>query len=324
MRINVLHPAFWDAHGHWPYRYQIPHQFCHRHGIEFVFNDPRQESDFVIVHEDVDVKTQVVVNAGGLILVTGEEQTLHSGYNQEFLDQFDIVITSRGDIVHKNVHRTHYWHPWRIKQDYDTLVGLELGEKSKRLSAIISNFSTLPLQAHRLEFIKKAKSVFGNTLDWFSKGQATFIKDKFDGLYPYKYSIAIENSSHQNYFTEKISDCFLSYTMPIYQGCPNISDYFDERSFVRIDVEQQEVSLDTIRDVIAADLFGTNIKYIEESRRLVLEKYQFLAALGLYTIEHPTKPVKVRKVLRTQKYFSEGAFGTALKEFVQAVRKKIN
>jgi hypothetical protein len=42
-----------------------------------------------------------------------------------------------------------------------------------------------------------------------------------------QYGIAIENFSHRNFFTEKILDCFLLKTIPIYWGCSNIGDYFN-------------------------------------------------------------------------------------------------
>lgn len=41
------------------------------------------------------------------------------------------------------------------------------------------------------------------------------------------FHVAAENSRHPNYFTEKLIDCFASFTVPIYWGCPNIGDYFD-------------------------------------------------------------------------------------------------
>ena len=44
-----------------------------------------------------------------------------------------------------------------------------------------------------------------------------------------KFSIAIENYSSENYLTEKVLDCFLSKTIPIYYGCPNIGEFFDIR-----------------------------------------------------------------------------------------------
>ena len=42
-----------------------------------------------------------------------------------------------------------------------------------------------------------------------------------------QFGVVIENTSHRGYFTEKILDCFLLKTIPIYWGCSNIGDYFD-------------------------------------------------------------------------------------------------
>ena len=46
-------------------------------------------------------------------------------------------------------------------------------------------------------------------------------------LFTSMFSICMENSREQNYFTEKIIDCFRSKTIPIYWGCPNIGEYFN-------------------------------------------------------------------------------------------------
>jgi hypothetical protein len=38
------------------------------------------------------------------------------------------------------------------------------------------------------------------------------------------FSICVENSSNKGYHTEKIIDVFLSKTIPIYWGCPNLEE----------------------------------------------------------------------------------------------------
>jgi hypothetical protein len=42
-----------------------------------------------------------------------------------------------------------------------------------------------------------------------------------------QFGVVIENTSHRGYFTEKILDCLLLKTIPLYWGCSNIGDYFD-------------------------------------------------------------------------------------------------
>lgn len=48
------------------------------------------------------------------------------------------------------------------------------------------------------------------------------------------FGVAIENTSHRGYFTEKILDCFLLKTIPIYWGCSNIEDYFNSEGIIKV------------------------------------------------------------------------------------------
>jgi hypothetical protein len=41
------------------------------------------------------------------------------------------------------------------------------------------------------------------------------------------YSVAIESTDEQNYISEKLIDCLITKTIPVYWGCPNVSDFFD-------------------------------------------------------------------------------------------------
>jgi hypothetical protein len=46
-------------------------------------------------------------------------------------------------------------------------------------------------------------------------------------LFDSQFHIAIENVCIRNCFTEKIVDCFMSKTIPIHYGTPNIGDFFN-------------------------------------------------------------------------------------------------
>ena len=57
-------------------------------------------------------------------------------------------------------------------------------------------------------------------------------------LFDCQFHVAIENTSQYDYFSEKIIDCFLTRTIPIYWGCPNISGYFDSSGIISISDEE--------------------------------------------------------------------------------------
>jgi hypothetical protein len=48
----------------------------------------------------------------------------------------------------------------------------------------------------------------------------------------YKFIFVCENSVSNGYITEKIFNCFFSRTIPIYNGCESINDYFDKNCFI--------------------------------------------------------------------------------------------
>jgi hypothetical protein len=52
--------------------------------------------------------------------------------------------------------------------------------------------------------------------------------DSKEPLFNSMFHIAIENCSIKNYFTEKIVDCFQTRTVPIYYGCRNIGEFFND------------------------------------------------------------------------------------------------
>ena len=113
-------------------------------------------------------------------------------------------------------------------------------------------------------------------MDLFGKG-INYISDKMDGLLPYRYSLAIENASIPYYFTEKINDCFLTWTVPLYYGCRNIAKFFPSKSYIPIDINDTPAAIKKIRDVIENDDWNSRLDAIQEARELVLNKYQPLA-----------------------------------------------
>ena len=70
------------------------------------------------------------------------------------------------------------------------------------------------------------------TIRHFNSYKGT-ISHKIETLSKYKFSICYENARDiSGYITEKIIDCFLAGTVPIYLGADNICDYVPESTFI--------------------------------------------------------------------------------------------
>jgi glycosyltransferase involved in cell wall biosynthesis len=113
---------------------------------------------------------------------------------------------------------------------------LKIYDKTKLVSAVVSSKAFLPGHVKRLQFINSIK----DRIDLFGRGMGKEIPSKLDALADYMFSIAIENvSCDDNYFTEKIVDCFLTGTIPIYHGCINIGEFFDSRCILYFETEEE-------------------------------------------------------------------------------------
>jgi hypothetical protein len=69
------------------------------------------------------------------------------------------------------------------------------------------------------------------------------IPDGKECLYNSMFNISLENSKIHNYYAEKILDCFLTLTVPIYIGCPNIGDYYDKRGIIFANSGEDMISI---------------------------------------------------------------------------------
>lgn len=99
--------------------------------------------------------------------------------------------------------------------------------KSKLISIILSYKKTT--YGHKLRHDIVERGVIDN-LDIF--GYPNRIDTKIEGLKDYKYSVVIENAIEDYYFTEKLIDCFITGTIPIYCGCPSIHKFFDVNGII--------------------------------------------------------------------------------------------
>jgi len=192
-----------------------------------------------------------------------------------------------------NTVLSHGYMGWYLPQDYNFLAALPVPVKQYNISCIASDLAMLRGHRLRLDFIDTLRDQIPG-IHFFGKG-SNYIPDKTDGLLPYRYSIAIENSSTPYYFTEKISDCFLTYTVPFYYGCKNIGKYFPERSFVQVNIEEPLKAIKKIRKVVEQNDWLERIDALQEARHLVLNQYQPLA--GAATILRQIQPSPKRKIL---------------------------
>jgi len=95
-------------------------------------------------------------------------------------------------------------------------------------------------------------------------------------LFNSQYHIAIENTSINNMFTEKLIDCFQTKTIPIYYGAPNIGDTFNSSGIIMVNSLDDiinacnQLTPDTYERMlpIVIDNYETSLKYCDYNKQI--------------------------------------------------------
>lgn len=244
----------------WPLFRQSPDNAGIWGDYKFIIDDNLTECDFWIIYNEHRLTIErVKCNRENIIFIPAECYSTSTKYLSDFLNQFGAILTVQREIKHKNVIHTHNANPWFINKSFDELSNNAPPQKTKLLSIVSSNKAFTPGHVKRLEFVKKLKAHFGDSLDVYGRGIRDF-DDKWDVVAPYKYSIAIENDNCNDWVTEKFFDCLYANTFAFYYGCPNLETYVNKHAFQRIDINDFESSVAAIESIIYNKEHYENVK----------------------------------------------------------------
>jgi hypothetical protein len=243
----------------------------------FEINNACSECDYWVVWGGLRDYEKVKCPPQNRIYITDESHSERTFY-PEFLAQFPTVIACRKDIIHPHLIASHDLGIWHFNKSYDEVANLKITEKSKRISVVSSDLTLLEGHRKRLAYLKQLQEHFRDRVDYFGRG-INPLPDKFDGIANYSYSVAIENSFLPGYFTEKLFECFLTNTFPLYYGCPDLENYFDNRSFARIDINAPEKALAITEEILKQDRYHEVLPYVVEAKKRYLNEYYFFPAV---------------------------------------------
>lgn len=236
-----------------------------------------QTPDCSGVWDDIEGVTEID-DADYYIILDGYKHYKKLESNKKiYLQREPPVIVSKHDFKNDSAkyigsYDKHYHvATWQLKIPFDELVNLTIPEKTKIISTVTSNKIATKAQKRRVEVAKMLQQNI-HDMDFYGRGFKPLDQNDYckkEGLLKYKYSFACENCSVPNYFTEKIIDCILCWTKPIYWGCPNISKYLPKGSYISIDIFKNNI-VDIIKEEIQKPV---NYDIMREARELILNRY---------------------------------------------------
>jgi hypothetical protein len=126
--------------------------------------------------------------------------------------------------------------PWTEESNYG------IHNKTKLISLISSAKEITSGHKHRISLSQQFKNkvdfyggIFNSEKIGTSNNEHYHHTSKQKGLNDYMFSVTIENFKYDDYFTEKITDCFANGVIPIYYGTDNIKKYFDFAGIIMLD-----------------------------------------------------------------------------------------
>lgn len=311
VKITMSYPA-------WPIVRQTPGCSGQWGNYYFAINEDVERCDAWVVLDDLRRAERQVCPAERTLFMTFEPPT-YGSHPDAFLAQFSgIAMCGEHSHAHPGLRVSFPPQPWyfglnmsskrpnmlakRISYlSFDQISALK-PRKTKLISVVCSNKKFTEGHGRRLEFVKSLKEHFGNRLDWFGMGVKEVV-DKSEALIDYKYHIAIENGCFNNYWTEKLADAYLGWCMPIYYGCPNVTDYFDTKSLILIDMLDIEESIRRIEEAIANNTWEISVDAIAQARSLILGKYNLFPIIIDLLEKLPVSTSEKVIVLRPRSHF---------------------
>jgi hypothetical protein len=132
--------------------------------------------------------------------------------------------------------------------------------EKRRLATMVSSGKNYT-QGHQVRNLMMADvrekfpwvEIYGRNFRPFSK--------KEDVLKDVMFSVTVENTVYECYYTEKLMDCFASRTIPLYMGAREVDKWFDPNGIIRID----ESTFPDVLSEISREMYNNLSEAIEHN-----------------------------------------------------------
>ncbi|MDB5970492.1 MAG: hypothetical protein JWQ90_2942 [Hydrocarboniphaga sp.] len=217
-----------------------------------------------------------------------EEYVLRLGYSQpgriklasRFYTSSEALLAT-GGVYRPSPPYVHF----HVGKSWDYLQAVRAPSKTITLGIITSELRDLAGHQARLRFLD-ALDASGIDYALWGRGEGLrkyrnyrgFAMSKWDVHAPCRYSLVIENSVSPLYWSEKVADALLAYSLPLYHGSEQLSQFLPKDCFIPINIFEPDC-INRIRTVLEADPYNERMAAIEQARGIILNKENLYAFL---------------------------------------------
>jgi hypothetical protein len=229
------------------------------------------DKDKLVVYTDTllsCVKSDIKTKIGWMLESPAITENYHNWISKNYKN-FDLVLTNNRKHIEINSDIFKFSPTggcWILPEEQ------KIYDKKRLVSGIFSDKRYTSGQALRHQIV----NLYKNKIDTYGRGYLP-IPNKIYGLKDYAFSLVIENTKQDYYFTEKLIDCFMTGTIPIYWGCPSIGDFFDTNGMICFnDIHDMDYILNTLNfDMYITKLDSIKNNFETAKKYLIAEDYMF-------------------------------------------------
>jgi len=233
--------------------------------------DHLKDVNFTLFVDDIPQSQDDLTDVNVLVLQEPNEYFGLHDWAIKNKDLFSLILTWDDKVLNNcdNARFLAFGHTWFNSHLYSKSY-----KKTFQISHLAGKLNKTYGHSLRHELLSRKTEIKRNLSFHYTYGDRHDIEDarmgKIDVFSPCQFGIAIENTQHRGYFTEKILDLFLLKTVPIYWGCTNIDDFFNPYGILIVNsVDDMIYAINNLDENSYTDEFG---KAIEENYQIA-KKY---------------------------------------------------
>jgi len=209
-------------------------------------DDPKQATVDVAVYIGGAIEDGVAVRGRKIAWVLESPEIARWQQTVPFIERhlakvvssYEMVLTSDRELC--KLHPKIVYHPAGSNLPWIPEGQYAIYRKTKLCSMFASGKKLVPAHLYRqrvAERLKDKLDLFGGACGSPRLGGRAVHPDKSEGMIPYMFQVVMENAKTDFYYTEKITDCFATGTVPIYWGSECIGELFDTDGIIFFDDE---------------------------------------------------------------------------------------
>ena len=186
---------------------------------------------------------------------------------EENIDKFDYIVTYDDVLIEKFKEKVIV-----VPNGGSWISHPQIHPKTKLCSYMVSTKSMTEQQRTRvslLRFFRRNReiniSLYGRGHNPLCENHANESDGKLEAYKDYAFSLAMENHRQHNYFSEKLMDCLLTGTIPVYCGCLDIDKYFNVDGMILFDTEDEAKN---IINTLKLSMYDTKLDAVRENFEL--------------------------------------------------------